>query len=605
MKVSVDQPAEFEVLKPYPKYRIRLNPLTIVKLESDYEIKPKEKNNLLYCRLEKQDRALHHVVAAHYLGFEEGDKIKFKKKGKKMVLTDFYHPDNLIVTKLNKSGDEDDEKKIKHDDEFIDTRVNYDEIEHSILTIGNNYTINEYIETRDCYKKLKTKEDFQDEIENLREVFAFVQGSPDLFIIKDSYKDLPKLSYSNEAIAKQRLNKIIIGLEFNKDCNKWKELSAYRLYKKYHMLFSYRELAFHSTNPRVFSYFRGYDYQEVANVNMSLIQPFLDHIKVVICNGDENLYKTVLQWYASILRDPCCKLGYALLLISDEGTGKNTFFTDVLCKLMSRYSVPNVNDIDEITGIFNSIMENIKLLICNELLSIENSKKDVSTKLKSPITDNTIRINEKFIPRHTADNVCNFIFVTNELNPFLMKMNNRRFCVLKLSEKYIQNKEYFDKLASTIKAKGFYEHLFTYFMRDVDMTDFNPHQPPMTEEKKEIQNASKNSFELFFEENYDLTMNEITMRDLYVYYCDHVNSLTPRKNQVIVREQTFRRHMMKYLEIVGHTWDQNKNKKDLFKIKSETLEYYQKNYPKCTDESLTKHKKSKISDPRVDEAMDW
>ena len=39
------------------------------------------------------------------------------------------------------------------------------------------------------------------------------------------------------------------------------------------------------------------------------------------------------------------------------------------------------------------------LIICNELLSVENSKKDISTKLKAPITNKTVRINEKFVPR--------------------------------------------------------------------------------------------------------------------------------------------------------------------------------------------------------------
>ena len=454
---------EFEVLKQFPNYRIKLNPIKIVKKESDFEIKPKTtKNNLVYYRLDKQDRPAHHVIAAQYLGFEEGDKIQFKKKEKQMIKLEFYDPSNLeVIKKRKKSNDSDTDD----DNEAETYAIKYEDISHVDIDITIYNTFSDYIENCKPKRKLEKIEDFISVIEDLREVFGFIHGSPEIFIIKDSYKGIPKLSYSNGKTAIERLSKVIIGKVYNEKKGEWFSFSAADLYRQYHMLLSYKEPAFYSKDPRIFSYFRGYDYREVQVVNMDLIKLFLDHIKIVICNRDEKLYKLVLQWYSAILRDPTCKLEYALLLISDEGTGKNTFFTDVLCQLMSRYSNPNVTDIEEITGTFNSIMENMKLIICNELLSVENSKKEISTKLKAPITNKTVRINEKYIPRYTTDNVANFIFVTNELIPFIMKMRNRRFCVLQLNEEFIQNEKYFTELGIGIEKPGFYEHLFTYFMR--------------------------------------------------------------------------------------------------------------------------------------------
>ena len=229
---------------------------------------------------------------------------------------------------------------------------------------------------------------------------------------------------------------------------------------------------------------------------------------------------------------------------------------------MSRYSNPNVTDIEEITGIYNSILENMKLLICNELLSVENSKKDISTKLKSPITDKTVRINEKYIPRYTTDNVANFIFVTNELIPFIIKMRNRRFCVLQLNEEFIQDKEYFTKLATEINTPGFYEHLFTYFMRDVDMSGFDPKNPPMTEAKKDIQDASKNPIETFVEEHYDLMLNEVTIRELFDSNIITSNEqYNTSKNPISMKERTFGVHIKKFSINVGWVWNIKKNKK--------------------------------------------
>ena len=86
-----------------------------MKKESDFEIKPKTtKNNLLYYRLDKQDRAAHHVIAAQYLGFEEGDKVQFKKKGKQIVDLKYYDPSNLeIIKKRKKSNDSDDNNQLE------------------------------------------------------------------------------------------------------------------------------------------------------------------------------------------------------------------------------------------------------------------------------------------------------------------------------------------------------------------------------------------------------------------------------------------------------------------------------------------------------------
>ena len=50
--------------------------------------------------------------------------------------------------------------------------------------------------------------------------------------------------------------------------------------------------------------------------------------------------------------------------------------------------------------------------------------------LKSKITDNTIRINEKFMPRHTAQNVANFIFCTNNAFPIKIEAGDRRYVIL-------------------------------------------------------------------------------------------------------------------------------------------------------------------------------
>ena len=41
---------------------------------------------------------------------------------------------------------------------------------------------------------------------------------------------------------------------------------------------------------------------------------------------------------------------------------------------MRRYANPNLTNIDQIIGKFNTTLENMKLIICNELTSAETNK---------------------------------------------------------------------------------------------------------------------------------------------------------------------------------------------------------------------------------------
>lgn len=62
---------------------------------------------------------------------------------------------------------------------------------------------------------------------------------------------------------------------------------------------------------------------------------------------------------------------------------------------MARYANENITTIDSVIGKFNAVLENKKLLILNELQSIDSNKYLNSDALKSVITDKSININQK------------------------------------------------------------------------------------------------------------------------------------------------------------------------------------------------------------------
>jgi phage/plasmid-associated DNA primase len=113
------------------------------------------------------------------------------------------------------------------------------------------------------------------------------------------------------------------------------------------------------------------------------------------------------------------------IIIGEQGTGKNKFFTDVISKLFGRYAISNENNNTNIIGRFNSSFENKILVICNELQSLDNAKHLNTDYLKSLITDGPCTIESKFVNSRSIENVSYFIFVSNNYLPIKMKNGDR------------------------------------------------------------------------------------------------------------------------------------------------------------------------------------
>jgi putative DNA primase/helicase len=107
---------------------------------------------------------------------------------------------------------------------------------------------------------------------------------------------------------------------------------------------------------------------------MRVIQPFLDHILNIICDHDLDLYTYILNWIEFLIQKPGSKTETILVIIGEQGTGKNKFFSNVISKLVGRYCISNENNIVKIIGRFNSSIENKILIVRIELESIDNVK---------------------------------------------------------------------------------------------------------------------------------------------------------------------------------------------------------------------------------------
>ncbi|KAA6394455.1 MAG: hypothetical protein EZS28_010022 [Streblomastix strix] len=230
---------------------------------------------------------------------------------------------------------------------------------------------------------------------------------------------------------------------------------------------------------------------------IDIIKPYL--AQQLQAAGDGNLYNYILNWIAFVIQNVGVKSEVTLILQGSQGIGKNRF-TDVLCELLAGQSIKIITDIDEFTGKFNSVVENIILGIANELKNFGEARYSNMDALKSIITDNQIRINEKNQPRRTAENVMNLIMVTNNDFPVKIEVNDRRYVVCRCKAVHRDDVEYFTSLSNGFTTE-FYNNLFTYFMTR-NISNWNQRIIPFTEAKKDIIRASRSQLDDVILQNY-------------------------------------------------------------------------------------------------------
>lgn len=336
----------------------------------------------------------------------------------------------------------------------------------------------------------------RDVISDLSKVLRLVDDGDDNYIMKsfDSYTNTYKLKFVSDAFITKQLKRMML----------WKHndesITVHTVLLNHLSRFVVKGVKFYSTDDEVLSLFHGYKYNQLKTVNESIIKPYLDLIKDVICDNNETVYEYVLNWISFIVQKPGVKTETALVLKGLQGIGKNRF-TDTLCEMLSGYSAKNITDISELTGQFNSIIEGKMLIVLNEVKNCGDDRFANFNALKSIITDDVIRINEKLQPRHDAENVSNFIFVSNNAYPVKIEHGDRRYIVLACNGKHKNDFNYFNQLCSNMNEE-FYDNLLTYFIKR-NITQFNQRLIPMTQAKLDLIDASRSPIDIWICDNYD------------------------------------------------------------------------------------------------------
>ena len=268
-----------------------------------------------------------------------------------------------------------------------------------------------------------------------------------------------------------------------------------------------------------FNLWRGYGVESRPG-NWSLMRA---HICDVICRGIEEHARWVIAWLAQCVQRPGHPGEVALVLRGKQGTGKGVF-ARAFGALFGQHFV-HVTQPRHLMGNFNAHLQDAVVVFADEAFVAGDAQG--TSLLKTIITEPTIPIERKFRDVTTARNVIHLIMASNADWVVTAGLEERRFFVLDLSERYAQNHDYFKALHHETTKGGLEAMLHDLLKHDI--SGINLREAPTTEALREQKLLSLSPLEQWWLQkltdgcllaDHDTWEQEVERSDLYDDFVD-------------------------------------------------------------------------------------
>jgi hypothetical protein len=236
-----------------------------------------------------------------------------------------------------------------------------------------------------------------------------------------------------------------------------------------------------------FNMWRGFAAERLEVESSRNIEPIINHIKILV-NHDMKALDYFIKFIAQMVQQPGRVCGIAMVLKSEQGSGKNRFLDFMSYILGTDLYYETADPVNNLWSRFAKGRKN-KLLINID----ETSGKDTyphADKLKNMITSPTFNFEEKGVSPITLLNINRIIFTTNNTCAVKIEEGDRRFVVLQCSDEMKGNKAYFDELTQYIEEPSHQKAFFEY-LQGIDISNIDwINDRPITELYRDIQEVS-------------------------------------------------------------------------------------------------------------------
>jgi hypothetical protein len=177
---------------------------------------------------------------------------------------------------------------------------------------------------------------------------------------------------------------------------------------------------------------------------------FQDHIKEIICRGDQKLYTWILDWMADLVQDPGEPKGTAIVMSGVEGCGKGTF-CQMIGKLFGTHYKHLTND-EHLVGRFNGHMVDAVFVFADE--AVFGGDRKAAGKLKALVTEKIITGERKGVDAIQYRNCAHVVMASNESWFIPAGPQSRRWLVMDVHDKMANNRPYFNQLHLQMEEYG-------------------------------------------------------------------------------------------------------------------------------------------------------
>jgi hypothetical protein len=204
------------------------------------------------------------------------------------------------------------------------------------------------------------------------------------------------------------------------------------------------------------------------------VSKWLDHIRFIYPNEADH----IVHWFAYKVQNPGDKVNHGIALVGDPGIGKDTIVEPVIAAI-GAHNFKSITAASFFKSDFNGYLKSVMLRI-DEVHDLGGESKYAfhdRTKTILAAPPMTHQINEKFVPHHSAVNVCGTILTSNHPDALYLPRDDRRhFVCISAATKESFADGYFDNLYAWFENGG--NKAIAHYLANLDLSAFNAKAPP-------------------------------------------------------------------------------------------------------------------------------
>jgi len=232
--------------------------------------------------------------------------------------------------------------------------------------------------------------------------------------------------------------------------------------------------------PEYFNIFTDFDCQAKEG-SITTIQSILK----LISNNDDKVFNYIEKWVAHLIQKPYEKSGISIIIQGDQGVGKDTYF-DFIGKMLGEYFFNTGNAENDVFSRFNGHLKKTLLIKFEEASFMTN--KTHADKLKNLITCETQPFEDKGAGIVKLESYVRLVMTTNAEVPVSIEHTDRRFMLVKASSEKIGDLDFWNTVHTELAKIETREAYYNYLL-NLDLTDFNPKQRPITQYYEEVKQS--------------------------------------------------------------------------------------------------------------------